>query len=297
MTMSNMYAVLRSFVLVGLIMGQGCIAGRLVQSVSATETGQSTSKPLPLHEWKGKKLLFMYAHIDDMEASSGGLLALLRGEVEVHLAIMTNGDKGCGNSELCGNLTNAELAAMRKQEQIKSAALLGIPAQNIDFFGYEDCALAFVPSEEVSRRLVAVVREKQPHLVFTWDPAAKFELTPSDGWGDLGYHPDHQLSGKLTLDATYCAHLDRMWPELGGPWRVEALYFWAYTPARVPDFYVDTSAKSVNELKQSSFLQMHSQYTEPTDMTDFLTFAGSSVAATVQLPEGSLAEGYNHIYW
>ena len=257
------------------------------------------SRSLPLIEWveQKKKLLFVYAHIDDMEASSGGTLALLKGQVEVHLLIMTNGDKGCGNPELCGNITNEELAVLRQEEQRRSAAVLGIPAENVDFLGYEDCALNVISHEEVQRKVVAVVRQKQPHIVFTWDPTPRFEMTPSLGWGDLGYHPDHQVSGRISLDAVYTAHLDRMWPELGAGWRVEQLYFWAYTPSRVPDFYVDVSDTDVYNTKKAAFLQMRSQYTDPNDITEFLDFAGTNVGATVQLPEGSIAEGYDYILW
>jgi LmbE family N-acetylglucosaminyl deacetylase len=113
----------------------------------------------------------------------------------------------------------------------------------------------------------------------------------------MGYHPDHQVSGRLSLDYVYNAHLARLWPELGAAWRIEEMYFWAFTPSRVPDFYVDISANEVYARKQAAFLQMHSQYTEPDAMTDFLLFLASNVSATLSLPEGSLAEGYNYILW
>ena len=255
------------------------------------------SKPLPLEKWKGKRILFTYAHIDDMEASSGGTVSLLQGIAEIHLLILTNGDKGCGNDKICGNSTNEEITLIRQEEQKKSAAVLGISPENIDFLGYEDCELNSYPQKEIQKKIIAVVRKKQPHIVFTWDPSPKFEMIPSDGWSDMGYHPDHQVSGRISLDSVYQAHLSRLWPELGDAWRVDELYFWAFTPSRVPDFYVDITSHEVNSRKQAAFLQMHSQYTDPSDMTDFLSFLSMNVAATVGLQEGSLAEGYNYILW
>jgi LmbE family N-acetylglucosaminyl deacetylase len=143
----------------------------------------------------------MHAHTDDMECASGGLVAHLKGIAEVYAMIMTNGDKGCSNDAVCGNSTKEELAVMRQAEQLNSAAVLGIPAENVVFLPYEDCQLNSYPEQNVERELVSLVRKIQPHIVFTWDPAPRLELIPSEGWGDLGYHPDHQTSGKRTLDA------------------------------------------------------------------------------------------------
>jgi LmbE family N-acetylglucosaminyl deacetylase len=143
----------------------------------------------------------MHAHTDDMECASGGLVAHLKGIAEVYAVIMTNGDKGCSNDAVCGNSTKEEIAVMRQAEQLNSAAVLGIPAENVVFLPYEDCQLNSYPEQNVERELVSLVRKIQPHIVFTWDPAPRLELIPSEGWGDLGYHPDHQTSGKRTLDA------------------------------------------------------------------------------------------------
>jgi LmbE family N-acetylglucosaminyl deacetylase len=76
---------------------------------------QGVPRQLPLNEWKGKNVMFIYAHIDDMEASSGGTVALLQGIANIHLVILTNGDKGCGNPDVCGNSTNQEVAVIRQE--------------------------------------------------------------------------------------------------------------------------------------------------------------------------------------
>lgn len=161
----------------------------------------ANSSVLPFQDWAGKRLLFMHAHTDDMECASGGLIAQLKDVAEIFVVILTNGDKGCSNDAVCGNSTNEEIAAIRQTEQLNSAAILGIPKENVVFLPYEDCQLNSYPEQNVVRELVTNIRRIQPHIVFTWDPAPRFELIPSQGWGDIGYHPDHQTSGKRTLDA------------------------------------------------------------------------------------------------
>lgn len=253
---------------------------------------------LPIEKWVGQRLLFIYAHIDDMEASSGGLVALLKGKADIHILVMTNGDKGCGNVELCGNSTNAEIAQIREGEQFQSAAILGIPNENVIFLGHEDCLLKTYPIAQIEQEVVGHVRRVKPDVVFTWDPAAKFEMISSQGWGDMGYHPDHQASGQLALDSVWIAHLDRLWPELGAGWKVSELYFWAFTPARVPDFYLDVTGAPY-DTKTQAFLAMQSQYpyNDTSAMTTFLDFMGDQSAKLVGLPEGHKAEGYNYVLW
>lgn len=167
----------------------------------AVRSAPETSAPLPFQEWSGKRVMFIHAHTDDMECMSGGLIAQLKGIAEVFAVIVTNGDKGCSNDAICGNSTSAEIAAIRQTEQLNSAVILGIPSENVIFMPYEDCLLNSYPEQNVLRELVGIIRRYQPHIVLTWDPAPKFELIPSEGWGDLGYHPDHQTSGKRALDA------------------------------------------------------------------------------------------------
>jgi hypothetical protein len=53
---------------------------------------EAQSIPLPIEKWAGKTVIFIYAHIDDMEAGSGGLVKRLHeevSEVDIHLLIMT----------------------------------------------------------------------------------------------------------------------------------------------------------------------------------------------------------------
>jgi hypothetical protein len=46
---------------------------------------------------------------------------------------------------------------------------------------------------QVKASMIAAIRRFQPHVVMSWWPYPRFEMKPSQGWGDLGYHPDHQV--------------------------------------------------------------------------------------------------------
>ena len=233
-----------------------------------------------------------------MEAASGGLVKILSDMgVEVSIVIMTNGDKGCSNPEVCDeSTTNAELAEIRIQEQLNSGKILGISEENMHFLDYEDLLLKAYPRNEVSQKLVRLLRQFKPNVVMTWDVTSYFNMIPSEGWGDLGYHPDHQYSGELTLDAVWFSGEARLWPDLGAPWKPQFLYFWAYNPDVVPSHYVDiTGAPHV--AKTEAFLQMHSQYTDPAAMRAMLGMLGVQMQTTCNLPEGGLAEGYEYILW
>lgn len=254
----------------------------------------ASPEPLPYQSWAGKRVLFVYAHIDDMEASAGGLVSLISSQSEVSIAILTNGDKGCGNDALCGNTSNAELATMRQGEQYVSASLLGIEPEHIHFLDYEDCILSSYSATSIQQQITSLIRSIQPHIVITWDPTPYFDMIPSEGWGDMGYHPDHQLSGKITLDSIWSSHLSRLWPELGAAWKVEELYFWTFAPSKTPSFCVDVTGLPY-QAKTAAFLAMKTQYTNPKDMTTFLDFMGRAAGTACGLDD--VAEAFTYVLW
>jgi LmbE family N-acetylglucosaminyl deacetylase len=241
--------------------------------------------------------MFIYAHIDDMEAASGGLVKILPSlKSSAHIVVMTNGDKGCSNPDLCGTASNEELAEIRKEEQYKSGEILGIPQDHMHFLDYEDCELKMYSRSEVSKKVVNLIRSIQPNVVMTWDSAPYFSMTPSEGWGDLGYHPDHQYSGELTVDAVWYASEGRMWPELGAAWRPQQVYFWAYNPDIVPSHCLDITGDP-HTAKTEAFLQMKSQYTNATEIQGMLAQLGVLMAETCLWSPGVMAEGYQFILW
>ena len=272
----------------------------LLSAVCGMACGQVASQPsipLPVETWAGKTVMFIYAHIDDMEAASGGLVTRLHDiGATVHLLIMTNGDKGCSNDEICGNVSNSELVEIRKQEQYRSAEVLRIPLNNIYFLEYEDVILKTYSRSEISQKIVTLIRSVKPDVVMTWDPAPHFNMIPSEGWGDLGYHPDHQYSGELTVDAVWYASLDRLWPDLGEKWKVPETYTWAYNPEVVPSHYFDINGSPLLA-KTEAFLQMRSQYSDPMQIKAMFLMLGLRMGQTCELPEKAVAEGYQYVLW
>ena len=68
--------------------------------------------------------LAVFAHPDDAEICAGGVLAKwASGGREVHLLILTNGDRGSTDP----TASRAELAATRREETEAAAEVLGLP--------------------------------------------------------------------------------------------------------------------------------------------------------------------------
>jgi hypothetical protein len=56
--------------------------------------------------------------------------------------------------------------------------------------------------------MIAAIRRFQPQIVMSWWPYPRFEMKPSQGWADLGYHPDHQVPRMPHISHTrHTAHL------------------------------------------------------------------------------------------
>jgi LmbE family N-acetylglucosaminyl deacetylase len=272
----------------------------LVIDSSDNDSSNNETIPLslPVENWAGKKLMFIYGHPDDMEASAGGLVSILNEKdqnTEVYSLIMTNGDKGCGNQEICGNATSEEIADIRKQEQYNSADILNIPHENIFFLGYNDVELKMYSREEVTQQVVSIIRSVRPDIVMTWDPTPYLHMIPSE-WSDFGYHPDHQYSGELTIDSIWYSKLSRLWPELGDAWRVSEVYRWAFNPDVTPSHYLDISGTPL-EKKTEAFLEMESQFSDPNEIIEMMEILGKKVATTCKLPKGVSAEGFTYTLW
>lgn len=275
-----------------------CFIAPLVLLVEFSTVVQSVEL-LPVKSWEKQTVMFMYAHIDDAECLAGGLISQLTAQgSDVHLVIMTNGDKGCSNPDMCATLSREELIEQRQQEQYASAAVLSIPQENIHFLGYEDVQLKQANRTEVSEKLVGLVRNIQPSAVFCWDSTPHFNMLPNK-YGDLGYHPDHQYTGELTIDVIWMSKLDRLWPHLGQGFTVNSTYFWVTNPDYTPTHYVDISDGHALALKTRAMSMMKSQLgdNEHVQALSWMVALGVEVAANCDLPSGSVAEGYQYVLW
>lgn len=142
-----------------------------------------------------KRILVVAAHPDDLETTSGGTLALLiaRG-AEVALLLGTDGDIGTHDV----SFTRETLAAVRRQETLAGAAVLGI--KDVFFLGYHDGEL--VADLALRAEVAHTYRCWQPDTVFTFDPA----------WGGQA-HPDHTAAGRAAVDAYMPSKMELYHPE------------------------------------------------------------------------------------
>lgn len=113
--------------------------------------------------------LFVGPHPDDIEIGAGATVAKLVGEGKrVTFLICTDGRFGDGAS---GGITGDELAALRKEESIRSAAMLGVT--DVRFLGLSDGAMYSV--DELQKKIAEVVSDVKPDMVFAPDPLSESE--------------------------------------------------------------------------------------------------------------------------
>jgi LmbE family N-acetylglucosaminyl deacetylase len=160
-----------------------------------------------------KRVIVIGAHPDDPEFGCAGTMAKWAAAgKEITYVLLTSGDKGSHNPEIAPGA----VAAMREKEQAAAAQELGV--KEVLFLHYADGVLE--NTMDLRRRLTELIRQRQPHVVFTIDPWRHYQL-----------HPDHRAAGQVALDAIYAAREWYVFPEqlVDGvqPWRVQEVYlFW-----------------------------------------------------------------------
>lgn len=177
-----------------------------------------------------KKIAVIFPHPDDAEFLCAGAVARWVAEGhQVTYVLLTSGDKGSAD----GNLTTEQLIATREAEQRAACAVLGVA--DVHFLRREDAML--VNDINLRRELTRVIRRLQPDVVVTFDPTVR--------WAGKNYfnHPDHRVTGDVTLDAIYPAARDRRtFPELIAeglePHKVTEVYLAATND---PDCFIDIS--------------------------------------------------------
>jgi len=158
----------------------------------------SFSQPdVPVEEWTGKTILLIGAHPDDDTYSMGTLGMLQTHGNEVYIAILTTGNVGTQDPDL----SMVDLANIRKQEEQAALAAIGIPLDHYTNFGYDDGLLEYENKKEVVAKLVRLIRQVRPDVLFAFDP----------GKGEQRWHKaDHRSASYLAADAARAA----MWPLL-----------------------------------------------------------------------------------
>jgi LmbE family N-acetylglucosaminyl deacetylase len=135
-------------------------------------------------------VLAVFAHPDDAEISAGGTLAKWAAAArEVHLLVLTNGDRGSGDAAR----SRVELAATRRDETEAGAKVLGLASALV--LSTHDGELDNTPAvrEAVARR----IREVRAETVLSCDPTAVF-------FENSYYnHSDHRNAGWVALDGAF----------------------------------------------------------------------------------------------
>ncbi|MCO5226568.1 MAG: PIG-L family deacetylase [Thermomicrobiales bacterium] len=177
-----------------------------------------------------ERVLMIQAHPDDCEFSSGGTIARWTAAgAEVIYCSITSGDKGTKDPDI----TAEELIAVREQEQLEAASVLGV--KDVIFLRYLDATL--VSDLKLRLDLTRVIRQVRPTALMCFDPTTRFH---GDGYIN---HPDHIAAGDASLAAVFPSCRDRRtFPELLDeglePVEVPHIYMFGTDKA---DCWIDTS--------------------------------------------------------
>ena len=109
--------------------------------------------------------MVVVAHADDAEFGCSGTVAKLCAEGWDMVYVMcTDGSKGSSDREI----TQAELAAIRREEQINAGRALGL--KDVVFLDYEDSMLQ--PTLELRKDIAREIRRYKPDVLITMYPDA-----------------------------------------------------------------------------------------------------------------------------
>lgn len=187
-----------------------------------------------------KTVLAIFAHPDDAEIMCAGTLSLLKKQgFSIHIATMTEGDKGSAT------LSGDEIGQIRRSEGADSASLLDGQYHCLSFrdiYLFYDC--------ETINSTVALLRQVKPTIVFT--------ASPTD------YMVDHEMTSKIVQTACFCAGIKNMQADGEPLTYVPHLYYSDAMDAKDifgrsidADIYVDIS--DVMEMKEKMLASHKSQ--------------------------------------
>jgi len=218
-------------------------------------------------------------HADDAEYGIAGTVAKWTQQgKEVIYVVCTNGNKGSNNPQM----QPEKLAAIREQEQLAAAKLLGL--KEVIFLRHEDQSLEDTP--EFRKEIVRLIRMYRPEIVATSDPYRRYI-----------WHRDHRITGRVVLDAIFPYARDRWaYPDLVEqglePHKVKEVLLWG---AEEPNYFTDIT--DTFEIKMAALHCHHSQVGHfPQEWDDLLK------QRYEQLAEGkgfALAEAFHRveIWW
>lgn len=160
-----------------------------------------TTPTLELHDRLPERVLAVVAHPDDLEYGAAALVARwTRAGAEVVYLLATRGEAGIDG------LSPEESARVRTQEQVASAAVVGVTA--VEFLDHPDGTVE--NGLPLRRDLAAAIRRHRP------DTLLLFNHRETWGPGRLN-SPDHRHVGAAALDAIGDAGNRWIFPDAGDP--------------------------------------------------------------------------------
>jgi len=180
------------------------------------------------------RLLTVHAHPDDEASKGSSTVARYRDEgVESTLVCCTGGEEGeILNKALDSPEVRDNLPAIRQRELCRAAEVIGY--QHVHLLGYRDSGMKDSPAndnpesfhqaplDEAVGRLVAIIRQRQPHVIVTYSDDQQ------------GYqHPDHVRVNEISVPAFAAAGDPDAYPDSGEPWQPLKMYYTTWSMARI----------------------------------------------------------------
>ncbi|MFJ6019030.1 PIG-L deacetylase family protein [Nocardiopsis alba] len=222
-----------------------------------------------------ERALVVMAHPDDADFSCAGTVALWTDAgTEVVYLMVTDGE--AGGDEL--TLDSAEIGAMRREEQRRAAAEVGV--KDVRFLGYPDGRVE--ATLDLRRDISRVIRQVRPQRVIIPSPERDWDSVAAS-------HPDHMATGEAAMNAVFPdarnphAHRELLAEEGLAPWTVPEVWV-----IGGPGHHTDIT--KVFERKVAALAAHESQISDIAELEPMLREWMGANAAGAGLPEGSLAE-------
>jgi LmbE family N-acetylglucosaminyl deacetylase len=145
---------------------------------------------------RGKRVLAVFAHPDDTELLSGGLISRLTKEgIEVRSVKMTYAEKGCRDKVI----SSMALKKIRMEEDRKAMKILGVKEENNVCLDLGDGMVE--NNLRTIEKLSLQIRIFRPDLIITHNPEEAIITHPTQiSWVN---HRDHRNTAQTVLDAAY----------------------------------------------------------------------------------------------
>lgn len=224
------------------------------------------------------RVLVVTAHPDDVDFGAAGSVATWTGRgIEVSYCIVTDGDAGGSDH----SITRAEMAAIRREEQLEAARAVGVT--DVTFLGFPDGRL--VADLELRAAISRVIRIVRPDRVVAQSPERNWERIYAS-------HPDHLAAAEAAACAVY--------PDARNPFAFPELLAEGLAEHTVPELWLmatDHANRVVDATdaygKKLGALKSHrSQVGDGEHLDELLRTWMGGTALAAGLPEGRLAEAF-----